>query len=65
VQEKLEKERTVNFVKKDNARKLPKVNRELASRLLADLSIHEQTNNDEKVNCFLDPILYLIFKGHN
>src|SRR5688572_18676626 len=33
IQEKLTQEREVNFVKRDRTRKLPKVNRELATRL--------------------------------
>uniref|UniRef100_A0A914I4F8 Nucleolar protein 10 n=1 Tax=Globodera rostochiensis TaxID=31243 RepID=A0A914I4F8_GLORO len=52
LQQKLEQERAVNFVKRrDNGqRKLPKVNKELAARLQAELSIDAAASDDDGID---------------
>nr|CAD2185001.1 unnamed protein product [Meloidogyne enterolobii] len=50
LKEKLEKERQVSFVKRTTSVILPKVNRELASRLQSDVSFIEESGESSKMN---------------
>ncbi|CAK5064802.1 unnamed protein product [Meloidogyne enterolobii] len=50
LKEKLEKERQVSFVKRTTSVILPKVNRELASRLQSDVGFVEESGESSKMN---------------
>ncbi|CAK5046721.1 unnamed protein product [Meloidogyne enterolobii] len=50
LKEKLEKERQVSFVKRTTSVILPKVNRELASRLQSDVGFIEEAGESSKMN---------------
>jgi len=57
LKEKLEKEIQVSFVKRTTSVILPKVNRELASRLQSDVSFIEESGESSKM------VLKLILKN--